>query len=533
MPLVLGPVVIAFVYYLFRDDLDRWGSWQNGAAALSFILLNHYQITSLASNTNVQYPKDANDFFDSWAFSDDLMSMFKPQCAGFASFERTMVIRSVAPLVMAAVFVLVFAISHLMKRICLKPVAMDSDRTLNVYFSIILAFFAGIASMCIMIFKCHDNPNGKRTLSIDEGIVCGEETWSKMLGIAIAAIIIYLCGFGGVFTWAILVGPSRFADVRFQRRWKFLFIKYRPDVWWWTIAFCSKGVLMNLGFVFLDKGISQLNWIMGIAGLYLCLSILYMPWRHRGANIVEVYGHIGLMFVISLFTWYAHDAVENPEDIGRQISKVAIAINCSPMLVALLVFMWFVHVQTASRAQNYFLKEVGRLNYCLSTLAQAGEQRVIMFMQSLSDWDRFYMMQAAQVMRIEFPVMELEPQRPGSFNKERLTNAKSSVNSQATNESYYERHNEKLEEMPKNGAQKVEEQTPLKTREAPEVTPAPEEEVIFDALTESHLTPRSGRAAKPVAQSRTPLATPRMVTPNSFATPRDKDFPQTPPRSAR
>mmetsp|Transcript_57841 Transcript_57841/g.108934 ORF Transcript_57841/g.108934 Transcript_57841/m.108934 type:complete len:476 (-) Transcript_57841:121-1548(-) len=454
-------------------------------------------------------------FFSSWAFSDDLMSMFKPQCAGFASFEKTMIIRSVGPLVMAVVFVIVFGGSHLARRASGMPVAMNFDRTLNIYFSIILTFFAGIASMCIMIFKCHDNPNDKRTLSKDEGIVCGEETWNKMLGIAIISILLYICGFGGIFTWAILVGPHRFGDITFQRRWKFLFIKYRPDVWWWTLAFCAKGVLMNLGFVFLDKGISQLNWIMGISGLYCCLSILYMPWRHRGANIVEVYAHIGLMFVISLFTWYAHDAVEDPTKIANQIAKVAIVINLSPLVLALPIFAWFVHTQTTPSQQGQFLKQVANLNHCLATLTQAGEQRVTNFMASLHDWDKFYMMQACQVMRTEFPVADLHPRK---LSTRRLTTAKEKPKRPGNGDP---------SEAPRQETSKELEQMPFKPQLSGEASLASLDQIEFDAVAESHATPRSGRPAKPVGQARTPIMTPRLghtpqVTPRvtPHATPR-------------
>merc|ERR1719473_1369640 len=96
-----------------------------------------------------------------------------------------------------------------------QAVAMDRDRTLNIYLAVILTFFAGIVSMCITIFKCHDNPNGKSTLLKDESIICYEDKWNSMLALAIVSCIVYILGFGAFCIWVICVAPERFQDVHF------------------------------------------------------------------------------------------------------------------------------------------------------------------------------------------------------------------------------------------------------------------------------------------------------------------------------
>merc|ERR1719498_2386 len=97
---------------------------------------------------------------------------------------------------MACIFVGVFVTSHITKAVTKYPIAMDANRTLNIYLSVILTFFAGIVSMCITIFKCHDNPNGERTLTKDESIICGEDKWNNMLVVAILSCAVYIVAFG-------------------------------------------------------------------------------------------------------------------------------------------------------------------------------------------------------------------------------------------------------------------------------------------------------------------------------------------------
>jgi hypothetical protein len=228
------------------------------------------------------------------------MSIFKPQCAGFAKFTDTMYVSVFGPVIMAALFGVTFIGTHAASKFSGKSVAMNADRTLNIYLSVFLTFFAGIAAMCMTIFKCHNNPSGKKTLLRDESVVCFEDEWNSLVGLAVVSIIIYIIGFGAMCSYIIAVAPRRFTEVRFQRRWKFLFIKYRPDVWWWIIAFVAKGFVMNLGFVFLDQGVCQLIWIIAFTGMYVGSAMFFNPWRHCSANFFEVDSHRIMLAVLAL-----------------------------------------------------------------------------------------------------------------------------------------------------------------------------------------------------------------------------------------
>ena len=405
IPLILGPMVVCFIYRLFRDDPEKWGSWQNGGAAIVFILLNHFQITTLASSANIQFPDSIDSWFGAWAFSDDMISIFKPECAGFASLEKSMITRSLGPVIMAVIFVLVFACSQLVKNVSGQPVAMDQDRTLNIYFSIILTFFAGIVSMCITIFKCHDNPNGKWTLSRDESVICYEDKWSSMLALACISCIVYILGFGALCVYIITVAPHRFQEVSFQRRWKFLFIKYRPDVWWWTIAFCLKSFLMNIGFIFLDTGIAQMLWILAVCAIYAGHAMYWNPWRHRNANFAEVYGHMVLLAVLAILVWYSYESAEDPDTIGKELSVCLILVNAHFLVVAILLVLeqYLQKPASASATHNFLegIKEISKLS----------NEDVNVLVNHLSEWDRYYVFETSALIRVEHMGLSQERKR--------------------------------------------------------------------------------------------------------------------------
>merc|ERR1711879_359841 len=105
----------------------------------------------------------------------------------------------------------------------------------------------------------------------------------------VTAILVWCVGFGLLFTWAILWSPQLFHKAEFQIRWKFLFIKYRADVHWWSLVFVIKGIALNLGFLILDSGVGQIYWLMFTLTLYLCAAITFTPWRHMWVNVLDIW----------------------------------------------------------------------------------------------------------------------------------------------------------------------------------------------------------------------------------------------------
>jgi len=273
---------------------------------------------------------------------------------------------------------------------------MNFDRTSNIFFSVILTFFAGIVAMCITIFKCHDNPNGKRTLAKDESIICGDDKWTGMLGISIVSVLVYVLGFGCLCSYVIYVAPKRFSDIHFQRRWKFLFIKYRPDVWWWTLAFCVKGFMMNLGFIFLDQGIAQILWILAISIVYVGVAMFANPWRHRAANFFEVYSHMVMLAVIAIMIWFAHDSAEDPKQVDNDLSFFLILVNAH--LITIFVAM----VYQIRKRKSVSLPESERSLQAMTSLGKLDNEAFNKFVNQLNEWDLWYIFESTEVIRVEY-----------------------------------------------------------------------------------------------------------------------------------
>merc|ERR1719387_3470254 len=103
-------------------------------------------------------------------------------------------------------------------------------------------------------------------------------------------------------------------DPSFRMRYKFLFIKFRPDVWWWSMVMILKGIVLNFGFAVLTEGIAQIYWVMTFIAVYCGACVNWMPWRHRLVNVVDITTHMILLFSCSMMTWFCYD----PETYERR-----------------------------------------------------------------------------------------------------------------------------------------------------------------------------------------------------------------------
>merc|ERR1719436_762599 len=97
--------------------------------------------------------------------------------------------------------IMTFGISRVIAAIASKAVlAMQMDRLLNVFGSLMFTFFSAIAALSLLLFKCSENPNGTKSLAIDLSVICFDsDDWKSMLVAAIIFVLVYIFGMGGLF----------------------------------------------------------------------------------------------------------------------------------------------------------------------------------------------------------------------------------------------------------------------------------------------------------------------------------------------
>eukprot|EP00415_Alexandrium_ostenfeldii_P000036 UN0036 len=400
-PMAVGVALIILLYKMGGDSYERWGSWQNGVASMLFILLNHYQVVSILSGVDVMFPAYVTNLLRAFTFTNDLMSVFSPTCIGIRAFSTTFTLRCLTPVLLAALYAITFGISRALGR-KFPSVAMDFNRTLNGYFSLILTFFIALSEVCFEILKCVPNPNGTASLLSDRSITCFETEWNTLVVVGAAALIIWIGGFGIIFLNAIISVTKKFHDTGVQMRWKFLFIRYRPDVHWWGVTLVVRGVLLNAGFTFIIGGIGQILWLISLLAVYSGVMFIWRPWRHMLNNFLDLTAHLNLMLIGMAATWFAN--VPGPNQPVRT-DVVSLYFLCA----ALSVFIPFVPtvfvMYWAQNSPSAVMMKHTELHLILDSFEQVGraeEQTRRDFLIGLDEIDFWFMMVAKDILQTEF-----------------------------------------------------------------------------------------------------------------------------------
>jgi len=329
MPIILGPVIIALMHWRMRDPVDRWGSWRNVLGSLGFLTLNHYQVVGLITRTNVPYPDTITVNMEFWGNLVDMASVLRPACSGYTSFAASFIISSTAPLLIFAMFLVTGLFSVIAAMIAEKVgkadlnLKCDHNVLFNIYMSLLVAFFVSVASLSLQLFVFYPHPNGKSSLLSAPDVIVGESEWSSLVVVAVFAIIIYCICLLALCTYIIYIAPQKFHDEKFRIRWKFLFLKFRPDVWWWTLPVMIKGLCMNLSLVFFQDGILQLYWILLTLLAYTGGLVFTFPWRHSFANSFDIYTCTALIAVTALGSWFSTATDDLQNTVGVMVTTVS------------------------------------------------------------------------------------------------------------------------------------------------------------------------------------------------------------------
>jgi len=407
LPLMLLVALILVRYKMFGDTYEKWGTWQNGMASILFIMLNHYQITTVMRGANLAMPSNVDSAFKLSGWTSDVVTLFQPACGGFGDFQSNMIVQVSIPAVVLVVTFLVWITSQLVERYAKPGLGMDKDRTLNGVLSLMYTFFAGIANMAFSIFKCSPHPNNiDKTLTADRSINCYESDWNNMVVLGVFAVVFWCLGFGSIFTWAILKAPAKFHDAGTRMRWKFLFIKFRADVHWWSLMLVGKGIVMNFGFLVLTSGLWQLYWIQILLMIYTGVAVIYRPWRHILVNCADIGAHMLLILLCGILTWFAHNG--GNEDIARldeMMSQFAVLVTFLCFPCCLIPGFCLIYQQNSKKLKEQKKQKVAAIINATALLGAGSAEERNEFLVKLGEWDFWTMNKAAHVIYQEYAKM--------------------------------------------------------------------------------------------------------------------------------
>ena len=90
-------------------------------------------------------------------------------------------------------------------------------------------------------------------------------------------LVLYVFGFYCAFLHAAYVAPSRWMDVNFRERWKFMLTRWRPSMYFWGSVVITRNLLVAFAGVISDQARVQLVYVVCvvvIADLCVWLGVL-------------------------------------------------------------------------------------------------------------------------------------------------------------------------------------------------------------------------------------------------------------------
>lgn len=331
------------------------------------------------------------------------MSILSPECAGLADFRASYVVGALTPVIVAAIFFetyigSIFASKFIFISKSDFSVRMDGDRTFNCFFSLIYTFYVAVCKGSIDVFLCSSHPNQKRTLSRAPYVYCDSDDWNSMVVLGVFALAVFCILTGAVFCYQLWIAPTVFHNISWRRRWKFLVVKYRPDVWWWGSMWLLKGLLMNL-VLLSNSSFGQLFGLFFVMCGYLITVVAFYPWRHISANMLERQTCVCIIIVAFLALCNDTYEFEAPE-----AETWCLVISFSPFVVFLGLVLGL-SIKSSGAVQEitksrYELLSVHLLK-TFGPMSQLPMQDVALLLDRITSADRRVLVKAADIILSE------------------------------------------------------------------------------------------------------------------------------------
>jgi len=329
--IIIGLILVIVLYNYMWDTADKWGSHINELWSLAFLLLVHYQIVGVVITDSVWWPSQIFGTLYFWEYFVDLSGMLRLDCVGdselYRGYKNSYMVMSMQPLLLLALFAAVYCVGTVIAAVahCLKKhfghkwpdrtfkslgmhrfiskdprLAVEPSVLFNNYMAIFQAFYISFSFISLELLMCYENPNGKSSLTFSPSIECGSQDWERMLGEGIL-MMAPICGLAvAAIIFVGFMAPVYFHDRGFRTRWKFLLIKWRPDVWWWGVIVLIRGLLLALTHVFSQEGQRQLLWQLAFLLSYTGFAAIFRPWRSWCANVLDLWVGGSLILFMAL-----------------------------------------------------------------------------------------------------------------------------------------------------------------------------------------------------------------------------------------
>uniref|UniRef100_A0A6U4BQC4 Tyrosine-protein kinase ephrin type A/B receptor-like domain-containing protein n=1 Tax=Vitrella brassicaformis TaxID=1169539 RepID=A0A6U4BQC4_9ALVE len=257
----------------------------------------------------------------------------------------------------------------------LRSDVMSLDKTINTIGMMInILYIAFVSNVCV-IFQCFEHPNGRYTVREHPEITCfdpetgyGKRWTTTYLPLGIFGLLVYVIGVFVYFAWISYISPFHFDEPGFRTRYRFLFFRFRPDVYWWgSILLLRNCLLAMVPAIVPNDGHLQIFLTICLLLIFLGLQIFFWPWRSVLNNVMDVAMMLSLS-VLAAAGFYFIEKREENSHIFSTIILVSVSVCVSVVLVGVVLPLFTEH---SPRLRRVFEENLLGLAYDLRIVGRA------------------------------------------------------------------------------------------------------------------------------------------------------------------
>jgi len=290
---VLLVVVGSMATYKFaNDELSTHATVGLGISISFGLVVTCVQCLGTLAQLNLSWGEMTTPFFDFASVFTLSPSAFEMSC-----ITKDPVASYLSLVTAPYVLVLVFGFLHVTSQL-VPARAWKACYTCNSICHAIQSVAIAVAHIVSIPFQCYTHPNGKQSVIQFAMVLCHETSaHGVMVGAAIVLALTILAPFVALNLFGALFGP-KWGSSRLVM-FRFLFYRFRPDVWWWGIIFLMRQVLLAFTpAVMPDDPYAQIILVSVILAVYLGGSAAWWPWKSNELSLFDLVSGLFVMTII-------------------------------------------------------------------------------------------------------------------------------------------------------------------------------------------------------------------------------------------
>eukprot|EP00931_Biecheleriopsis_adriatica_P048860 TRINITY_DN28232_c0_g1_i1.p1 TRINITY_DN28232_c0_g1~~TRINITY_DN28232_c0_g1_i1.p1 ORF type:complete len:1136 (+),score=142.84 TRINITY_DN28232_c0_g1_i1:23-3409(+) len=295
---VVLPIITALLHFVTRhqgkdDSITSRALICTGTVYLWFHQMFALQLESDGNSSLIGFVADVI------GFTLDPRVIHSPLC--LLDFAVVVVSQLALPIVVLLPFAATYTFCNILAWKCCPGLHMDWRVGISNYGSLFFIFFLAISEKALSLFVCYRHPNGQWSLKDSPDILCYSPAWMALAAPAIAAVLVFCCGFFVLVCIILQLAPARTQDVKFKTYSQFLFTRFRPQRARWSLVLLIRGTLVTLVPVIFSSASVQLVFLSSILLVYALLCLTRRPWQSLTVTLLDVTGCSFLVLTAAIF----------------------------------------------------------------------------------------------------------------------------------------------------------------------------------------------------------------------------------------